>query len=113
MNDAHGEPVAPDTIRFVRDLPGPIERVWAMLTEPALRARWLAGGAMDLRVGGAVALHFRNAKLSQGDDRAPAKYRDYENSGTMHGRITRLDPPRLLATRGPSRSTRRTRTIRK
>lgn len=97
MNDAFGNVPEPGCVRFERLLPGPIERVWAHLTDPALRARWLAGGTVDLRSGGSVRLDFRNADLSPGDDRAPARYCDYENSGTMHGRITRLDPPRLLA----------------
>jgi uncharacterized protein YndB with AHSA1/START domain len=40
------------TIRFERVLPGPIERVWAYLTESKERGKWLASGEMDLRVGG-------------------------------------------------------------
>ena len=40
------------TIRFERLLPGPIERVWAYLTESDKRAKWLAAGDMDLRPGG-------------------------------------------------------------
>ena len=32
-NAAHGEAIEPGAIRFVRLLPGPIERVWAFLTE--------------------------------------------------------------------------------
>jgi len=34
------------TIRFQRLLPGPIERVWAFLTESDKRGRWLASGPM-------------------------------------------------------------------
>ena len=41
--------LAPDkSLRLQRRLPGPIERVWAYLTEPDKRATWLAGGPMGL-----------------------------------------------------------------
>ncbi len=36
----------PTTLTVERTLPGPIERVWAYLTEPDKRARWLGGGAL-------------------------------------------------------------------
>src|SRR5918994_1998641 len=57
------------TVRFQRVLPGPIERVWAYLTESEKRGRWLASGPMELRVGGF----------------------------TTYGHITRCDPPRVLS----------------
>ena len=53
------------TIRFQRVLPGPIERVWAFLTESDKRGRWLASGPMELRVGGRVELNFRHAELAR------------------------------------------------
>ncbi|MBL8262519.1 MAG: SRPBCC family protein [Xanthomonadaceae bacterium] len=93
----HGTLTAPDTIRFERLLPGPIERVWDFLVDPDKRARWLAGGPMSLTPGGDVELQFHNAELSQGDDPAPEKYRDYENSGEVFGQVTACEPPRLLA----------------
>lgn len=96
MND-HGTLLGPNAIRFQRRLPGPIERVWAHLVESDKRRRWLAQGPIELHVGGEVALSFRNAELSQGDDRAPEKYRGHENQGSTHGRVTQCDPPRLLA----------------
>ena len=52
------------TLRIRRVLPGPIERVWAYLTELEKRGRWLAAGPMELRVGGRVELTFRNSELS-------------------------------------------------
>jgi uncharacterized protein YndB with AHSA1/START domain len=89
--------IALDTVRFERLLPGPIERVWAYLTESDKRAQWLASGAMTLVPGGAVELNFRNAELSNNDDRAPEKYCAYENSGRIVGTITRCEPPTSLA----------------
>jgi uncharacterized protein YndB with AHSA1/START domain len=96
MND-HGTLTAPDTIRFERLLPGPIERVWAHLVDPGKRALWLAAGPMTPTPGGEVELHFRNAELSRGDDPAPEKYRDYENSGEVFGQVVACEPPHLLA----------------
>ncbi|MBO7942095.1 SRPBCC domain-containing protein, partial [Streptomyces sp. S9] len=78
---------APDSVRIERVLPGPIERVWAYLTESDKRRRWLAAGDMDLRVGGAVELNFDNARLTHNDDPPPAKYAN-DCVNTMRGRIT-------------------------
>ena len=38
-------------IRFERVLPGPIDRVWAFLTEPEKRGQWIASGSADLQPG--------------------------------------------------------------
>lgn len=95
--NAYGHLTASDTIRFERLLPGPIERVWAYLVEPEKRRLWLAGGPMTLAPGGEVGLQFRNAELSRDDDRAPEAYRAQENSGEVHGRILRCEPPHRLA----------------
>jgi len=50
MNDV-GTTTEKATVRLERLLPGPIERVWAYLTEADKRATWFAGGMFDLRVG--------------------------------------------------------------
>ena len=63
------------TVRFQRVLPGPIERVWAYLTESEKRGRWLASGPMELRVGGRVELNFRHADLTPHVEQPPDKYR--------------------------------------
>ncbi|WP_234274916.1 hypothetical protein [Billgrantia zhangzhouensis] len=43
MDDSgYGKDIAEDSIRFERLLPGPIERVWAFLTESDKRGLWLA-----------------------------------------------------------------------
>jgi uncharacterized protein YndB with AHSA1/START domain len=96
----YGVSLADDAIRFERLLPGPIERVWAFLTESDKRALWLAAGPMDLRRGGEIELQFHNADLARNagvaDDPAPEHYRDYENSGQMFGRILLCEPPYRL-----------------
>lgn len=82
-------------IRFERLLPGPIERVWAYLTESEKRGRWLASGEMELRPGGAFELVWRNSELTADDDPPPEKYRG-QAEFRMKGRIIEADPPRLL-----------------
>ena len=84
------------TLRMRRVLPGPIERVWAYLTESEKRGRWLASGPMELHVGGRVQLTFRNSDLSAQAEPPPDKYKEYEETG-FEGRVTRCDPPRLLS----------------
>lgn len=85
------------TVRLERLLPGPIDLVWAYLTESDKRGKWLATGEMELRVGGRVELRFRHADLSPRREPTPQKYKSMENGATTHGRITRCDPPRVLS----------------
>jgi uncharacterized protein YndB with AHSA1/START domain len=49
--DAYGALSEPATLTIQRMLPGPIERVWAYLTESDLRRKWLASGDMEMKVG--------------------------------------------------------------
>ncbi len=97
MNEAYGQFTARGEVRFVRQLPGTVERVWAFLTESEHRSRWLAGGAMDLRVGGKVELTFNHANITSQSEPVPEKYRDAACGHPMTGRITRCEPPRVLA----------------
>lgn len=92
--DTYGKIIAPNTIRFERLLPGPIERVWAYLTESEKRAKWLASGAMDLHVGGDVALFWLHTNLdTTKPDEPPEKYK---NGHRMKATITRCEPPHVL-----------------
>jgi uncharacterized protein YndB with AHSA1/START domain len=92
----YGALTEPGTLRIERLLPGPIERLWAWLTEPGKRAQWLAGGPMELRVGGGAELQFRHAELSA-ERTPPEKFRSMEGGHTLKCRITACDPPRLLS----------------
>jgi uncharacterized protein YndB with AHSA1/START domain len=87
--------IEPGTVKMERLLPGPVERVWAYLTESDKRATWLAAGEFDLRLGGAIRLEFDNNKLPNDKD-ALAKY-EGKGKHTFDGRITRLEPMRVLA----------------
>lgn len=83
------------TVRFERLLPGPIERVWAYLTESDRRAQWFAGGTMELHAGGRVAFVFHNSTLAPHEP-MPEPYAQYEGHAST-GRVTRCEPPRVLS----------------
>lgn len=87
----------PGTIRFERLLAGPIERVWAYLTESEKKAKWLAAGEIEPRVGGKVELQFRHNDLSETDDPIPEKYKHMQDGTYFTGRVTQWNPPRLLS----------------
>lgn len=81
--------VEPGTVKLERLLPGPAERVWAYITESDKRAKWLAAGEFDLRVGGRVRLEFDNGRLPNGKG-VPAKYKG-RGKGQFEGVITSGD----------------------
>lgn len=87
--------IAPATLRLERLLPGPVERVWAYLTESEKRATWLCGGEFELRVGGRVRLEFDHARLSR-EKATPERHKGAEHA-RFEGTITRLEPLRALA----------------
>jgi uncharacterized protein YndB with AHSA1/START domain len=61
-------------VQFERLLPGPIERVWAFLTDPRKLPGWFGDGTIEPRPGGAVNLM----------------------GGHVRGIVTRWQPPRRL-----------------
>jgi uncharacterized protein YndB with AHSA1/START domain len=92
--DPYGVLTAPTTLKIQRLLPGPIERVWAYLTESDLRRKWLAAGQMEMKVGAPVELVWRNDELSSPPGERPP---GFSKEHRMQSRITELDPPRKLA----------------
>ena len=87
--------VEPGTVRLERLLPGPLERVWAYITEPQKRATWICGGTIDLRVGGKMHMEFDNNSLTS-DKSPPPKYQG-KGKHTSPGVVTRLEPMRVFA----------------
>ena len=92
----YGEILEPKTVRLERTLPGPIERVWAYLTDSQERGTWLASGEMQLRRGGRVELDWKHSDLSPVQEPVPERFADLEGGHHMEGRITEIDPPRKL-----------------
>ena len=96
MSD-YGIVVEPGTVRFERMLPGPIERVWAYLTESDQRGKWLASGVMEPRVGAAFELRFHHSSLSAKKAPTPERFKNIEDGHVSQHRVTRFEPPRLLS----------------
>jgi uncharacterized protein YndB with AHSA1/START domain len=92
--DRYGVLTEPATLTIQRLLPGPIERVWAYLTEGELRRKWLAAGEMEMRVDAPFELVWRNDELTDPPGRRPP---GHSAEHRMECRITELDPPRRLS----------------
>jgi len=90
----YGELIEPTTLRIQRLLPGPIERIWAYLTDSDLRSKWLAAGAMEMKVGAPVELVWRNDELNDPPAKRPEGFPEEHR---MQSRITELDPLRKLS----------------
>jgi uncharacterized protein YndB with AHSA1/START domain len=91
--DAYGELIEPTTLRIQRLLPGPIERIWAYLTDSKLRSKWLAAGVMEMKVGAPVELVWRNDELNDPPGKRPEGFPEEQR---MQSRITELEPMRKL-----------------
>ena len=91
--DAYGELIEPTTVKIQRLLPGPIERVWAYLTDSDLRRQWLAAGEMQLKVDAPFEFVWRNDELTTPPGQRPPGFPDEHR---MQSRITEVDPPRRL-----------------
>lgn len=93
-HDAYGVLTEPATLKIQRLLPGPIERVWAYLTQSDLRRKWLAAGDMEMKVGAPFEFVWRNDELTNPPGRRPE---GFGAEHRMESRITELDPPRKIS----------------
>jgi len=93
----YGVATGPNTLRFERLFPGPIERLWSYLTEGDLRGKWLASGPMQLREGGAAELFFRHADLSPIEVAIPERHAGMKDGLRIAERVLACDPPRRLS----------------
>lgn len=89
----YGVLTEPGTLVMRRSLPGPIERVWAYLTDSDLRRQWLAAGDMDLQAGAPFELVWRNDELTDPPGERPP---GFDAESRLQSRIIALDPPRRL-----------------
>ena len=92
--DAYGTLIEPTTLKIERLLPGPIERIWAYLTDSDLRRKWLAAGAMEMKLGSPFELTWRNDELS---DPPGSRPEGFPEQHSMQSRITELEPMRKLS----------------
>lgn len=96
--DHFGMLTAPATLTLRRELPEPVERVWAYLTATDLRRQWLASGPMVLKPGALFELVWRNDELSYSAAERPDGFSE-ESRATCQ--ITEVEPPRKLSFRWP------------
>ena len=93
QSSSFGELTAPSTLTLQRRLPGPIERVWAYLTDSDLRQQWLAAGAMSLQPGASFELVWKNDELSASAAERPEGFPEVSRATCQ---ITEVEPPRKL-----------------
>ena len=94
--DKYGKLINPNTLRFERLLPGPIELVWKYLTDSELRGKWLASGEMELKEGGDITFFFFHDNLSNQPDPVPEKYKEMEKGHHSKGVVLKVDAPNIL-----------------
>jgi uncharacterized protein YndB with AHSA1/START domain len=82
------------TLRFVRLLPGPIERVWDFIVDADKRSQWFCAGKFDLRPGGLAEFRFDHRRIT--DEKPPEKYKDHGCEIGFDGVIVEAIPPRFL-----------------
>ncbi|HEX4183765.1 MAG TPA: SRPBCC family protein [Caulobacteraceae bacterium] len=92
-----GVATAPNTIRFERLLPGPVDRIWAYLTDSDKRGQWLASGVMPAVTGDAFDMRFDHRNLSDDVAPTPERYHHLEGGHVSRHRVLRWEPPHVLA----------------
>lgn len=90
---AYGELIDPASVRLERMLPGPIDRIWAHLTDSELRRQWLAVGDMQQKPGTTVELVWRNEEITGRHDPRPE---GAAAETRMACAVVRVEAPRLL-----------------
>lgn len=89
-----GELIEPATLKIQRLLPGPVERVWAYLTDSDKRRLWLASGTMETKAGAPFELTWRNDELTDPPGRRPE---GMGGTHTIQSTILACDPPHSLS----------------
>lgn len=92
--DAYGVLIDPSTLKIQRRLPGPIEKVWAYITENNLRRQWFAAGEMEMTPDATFEFIWRNDELTAPPSQRPPGFSEEHR---MESKITELDPPRKLS----------------
>lgn len=92
--DTYGVLADPATFTIERLLPGPVDLVWAALTQSHLRKHWLAAGEMELVPGAPFEFVWRNDDLSDPPGRRPE---GFEEEYRLKSRITEVTAPRRLS----------------
>lgn len=94
--DNYGEVLEDGTLKFVRMLPGPVERVWSWLVEGEKRAQWLSGGGDAEYAGQTIKFEFFHQDLTPHDETPPEKYREMEAGVSYDVKVLVFEPPHRL-----------------
>jgi uncharacterized protein YndB with AHSA1/START domain len=86
------------TIRFVRILPGPIERIWKFLHDGRKRAEWFASGDMPAKPGEAFTMFIKHSTLSPHQAEPPEELKELDKLGhASENVLLSLNPPHSLS----------------
>lgn len=94
--DRQGTLINPQTLQFVRLLPGPIERVWDYLTDAEMRKQWFCGGSSALLPGKEVSFVFHNSQLGSPSHPTPEKYQEYGDGFESKAVVVKAEKPHLF-----------------
>ena len=92
----YGEILEDGSMKFVRMLPAPIEKVWAWITVGEKRGSWLGGGGDIAHAGQTVTFEFQHQNLTPHDETYPEKYKSIEGGIAYDVYIKTCDAPRHL-----------------
>lgn len=96
--DAYGKLVDPQTVVFERLLPGPIERVFAFLTEEDKRKLWFTTGAMPTKVGTRFGMTWKHGNYSPNKSTPPDSMKEMDEKGhSSTFTLLAYEPPYRLA----------------
>ena len=95
--DNYGTRVDAHTVRFERLLPGPVEKIWAYLTDGKMRGEWFAAGAIPNKVGETFELRFKHSDLSPNKAPPPDQFKEMDRDGfRSQEKLLALEPMRRL-----------------
>ncbi len=95
--DNFGKRIDSHTVRFERLLPGPVEKIWAYLTDSQKRGEWFASGPLPSKVGETFQLRFKHSDLSPNKAPPPERFKDMDANGFVGTeRLLALEPMRRL-----------------
>jgi len=96
--DEFGERIDAHTVRFERLLPGPLEKIWAYLTDGQKRGEWFAAGDLPAKVGETFELRFKHDDLSPNKAPPPERFKEMNETGfRATEKLLALEPMRRLA----------------
>lgn len=94
----YAEKIDENTIRFVRLLPGPVERVFQFLWDEDKRKLWFTSGTMPARVGESFTQHWKHSEYSPNKSVPPERMAEIDRTGhTATNTLLAYEPPYRLA----------------